>query len=90
MNVFGPAGFAHEAISTEIIDRMLENRFRQAGYDEDFWQYWCSAWTAIGNLEAADFGVDEIARSVKQFGWDTVRYDGHFNAWGIPLCRRAW
>ena len=84
MNVFGSAGFAHEAISTEIIDRMLENRFRQADRDEDFWQYWVSAWTAIGNLEAADFGVDEIARSAKQFGWDAVRYDGHFNAWQDP------
>ena len=83
MNVFGPAGFAHEAISTEIIDRMLENRFGLGG-NEDQWQYWMSAWTAIGNIEAADFGVDEIARSAKQFDWDAVRYDGHFNAWQDP------
>ncbi|MHB9133174.1 MAG: glutamine amidotransferase [Armatimonadota bacterium] len=84
MNVFGPAGFAHEGISEDFIDRMLEGRYRQHGKDEDFWQCWMSAWTAIGNLDAVNFGVDEIARSAKQFEWDAVRYDGHFNAWQDP------
>jgi uncharacterized repeat protein (TIGR01451 family) len=84
MNVFAPAGFAHEVMSVDVLDRMLENRYRRHGRDEDFWQAWISSWTMIGNLDAANFGCDEIARSAKQFGWDGVRYDGHFGAWGNP------
>ncbi len=84
MHVFNTAGFAHEAISVDMIDRMLEGHYRQHGRDEDFWQYWISAWTAIGNMDAANAGVDEIAASAKLLGWDGVRYDGHFNAWRNP------
>ena len=84
MNVFAPAGFAHETISVDILDRMLENRYRQHGRDEDFWQSWISSWTMIGNLDAANFGCDEIVRSAREFGWDGVRYDGHFAAWDNP------
>jgi uncharacterized membrane protein len=71
MNVFNPAGFCHEDISVDVLDRMAEGRW-------DFWQRWISSWTQMGNVDAADFGVDEIARSAKQLGWDGVRYDGHF------------
>lgn len=81
MNVFGPAGFAHEVISVEILDRMLENRYRKHGLHEDYWQMWISCWTAIGNIDAVNYGCDEIARSAKLLGWDGVRYDGHFTVW---------
>ncbi|MCE9603439.1 MAG: glutamine amidotransferase [Planctomycetia bacterium] len=84
MNVFSKAGFAHEAISVDVLDRMLENRYRRHGRDEDFWQSWISSWTLIGNHAATDFGCDEIVRSAKQFGWDGVRYDGHFNYYQNP------
>jgi len=81
MNVFGPAGFAHEVISVEILDRMLENRYRKHGLHEDYWQMWISCWTAIGNIDAVNYGCDEIAISAKMLGWDGVRYDGHFTVW---------
>lgn len=84
MNVYSSAGFCHEAISVDILDRMLENRYRRHGRDEDFWQSWISAWTLMGNLDAANYGCDEIVRSAKQFGWDGVRYDGHFSVWNNP------
>jgi hypothetical protein len=84
MHVFAPAGFAHEDISVDVLDRMAEKRFRRHGFDEDFWQRWISCWTQIGNKEAMDFGTDEIARSAKQFAWDGVRYDGHFSYWQNP------
>lgn len=84
MNVFSKAGFAHEAISVDVLDRMLEGRYRRHGRDEDFWQSWISSWTLIGNQAAIDFGCDEIVRSAKQFGWDGVRYDGHFNYFRNP------
>ncbi len=84
MNVFSPAGFAHEAISVDVLDRMLEGRYRQHGKDEDFWQSWISSWVLMGNLDAANFGCDEIVRSAKMFDWDAVRYDGHFSVWKNP------
>ncbi|HOF88236.1 MAG TPA: hypothetical protein PLZ36_09075, partial [Armatimonadota bacterium] len=84
MHVFAPAGFAHEDISVDVMDRMAEGRFRRHGFDEDFWQRWISCWTQIGNKEAMDFGTDEIVRSAKQFNWDGVRYDGHFSYWNDP------
>lgn len=35
------------------------------------------------NLEAvAQHGGDELVRSAEMFGWDAVRYDGHFMGWG--------
>lgn len=84
MNVFPKAGFAHESLNVDVIDRMLEGRYRRHGKDEDFWQSWISCWTLMGNLDAANFGCDEIARSAKMFGWDAVRYDGHFSVWRNP------
>lgn len=81
MHVFAPAGFAHETISVDVMDRMAEGRFRRHGFNEDFWQCWISCWTQIGNKDAIDFGTDEIVRSAKQFNWDGVRYDGHFSYW---------
>ncbi len=84
MNVFSKAGFCHEDISVDVLDRMAEGRYRKFGYAEDFWQRWISSWTQMGNVDAADYGVDEIARSAKQLGWDGVRYDGHFSCWNNP------
>ncbi len=84
MHVFNPAGFAHESISVDVLDRMLEKRFRRHGRDEDFWQSWISSWIRIGDKAAAEYGCGEIARSANQFGWDGVRYDGHFNCWQNP------
>ena len=69
---------------------MLEHRYRRYGKDEDFWQLWISAWTMLGNLDAADFGCDEIVRSAKMFGWDGVRYDGHFSVGATRPWRPGW
>lgn len=84
MNVFSPAGFCHESMNVDVLDRMMENRYRSHGRDEDFWQSWISCWVLIGNRAAMDFGCDEIARSARQFAWDGVRYDGHFTYWQNP------
>ncbi len=84
MNVFGLFGFAHESCRVDIIDRMLENRYRKHGIHEDFWQSWISCWTHFGDLDAENYGCDEIVRSAKLLGWDGVRYDGHFTWWQDP------
>lgn len=80
-HTFGPSGFCHEFFSVDILDRMREDRYRVHGLDEDFWQEWISVWAMIGNQEAYDLGCDEIIASAKMFGWDGVRYDGHFSFW---------
>jgi len=84
INVFGPFGFAHESCRVDIIDRMLEGRYRKHGIHEDFWQSWISCWTHFGNLDAENYGCDEIVRSARLLGWDGVRYDGHFTWWQDP------
>ena len=84
MNVFGHSGFAHEHIDVDVIDRMLEGRYRRHGRDEDFWQMWISCWTHYGNHATTDYGCDEIADSAKQLGWDGVRYDGAWMVWNDP------
>ena len=84
MNVFGAFGFAHESCRVDIIDRMLEGRYRKHGVHEDFWQSWISCWTHFSNLDAENYGCDEIVRSARLLGWDGVRYDGHFTWWQDP------
>ena len=34
----------------------------------------------MNSREVVDYGADEILRSAKMFGWDGVRFDGHFRA----------
>ncbi len=85
MNIFGHAGFAHESLDVDVIDRMLEGRYRIHGRDEDFWQMWISCWTHYGNHETTFYGCDEIARSAKLLGWNGVRYDGAWEVWGDPV-----
>ncbi len=82
MNISNPAGFCHEDISVDVLDRMAENRY---GHGEGFWSRWISSWTYMGNVDAADFGVEEIDRSARQLGWDGVRYDGHFTFANNPV-----
>lgn len=86
MHVFKPAGFAHEAINVDILDRMLENRYRRHAYDEDEWAFWISAWTLRdSNLALIDFAADEVARSAAMFNWHGVRWDaGWATAHGNP------
>lgn len=84
MNIFGHAGFAHESMDVDVIDRMREGRYRHHGRDEDFWQMWISCWTHFGNHETTFYGSDEIARSARLLGWDGVRYDGAWEVWGDP------
>ncbi len=80
MHVFGHAGFAHEAFDVDVIDRMLEGRYRSHGQDEDFWQMWISCWTHPGNHATTFYGCDEIARSAQLLGWNGVRYDGEWSS----------
>lgn len=84
-HTFGPSGFCHEFFSVDVLDRMRENRYRIHGLDEDFWQEWISVWAMIGNKETYDLGCDEIIASAKMFGWDGVRYDGHFSYWNDDI-----
>ncbi|MHB9024092.1 MAG: COG1470 family protein [Armatimonadota bacterium] len=84
MMTYAPAGWCHEAISVDVMDRMAEGRYARFGRDDWAWQYWISSWTQIANYDAVNFGCDEIVRSGRQLGWDGVRYDGHFTGAGSP------
>jgi len=43
-----------------------------------FWQHWASLWVRFDHGPTVDFGADAIIESAKVFGWDGVRWDGHF------------
>lgn len=72
--------------------------FRRIGYfiergpDVDFldrwrlkdysYRQWQGLWVNSRNSEVPRYGAEEIIRSADMFGWDGVRWDGHFTAWG--------
>ncbi|MBI2191485.1 MAG: hypothetical protein HYU36_05825 [Planctomycetes bacterium] len=81
-HTFSAVGFCHEqACSVDVLDRMREGRYRIHGLDEDHWSSPIYVWTQLGNPDAYEFGSDEIIASAKRFGWDGVRFDGHYTYW---------
>ncbi len=42
------------------------------------WSSWPNAYINLANLEAVDYGINELIGSAKMFGWDGVRFDSHF------------
>jgi uncharacterized membrane protein len=50
---------------------------------------WYSVPVDLRNLEALDWGIDQIAASARHYGWDAVRFDGHYTLRGDDE-RSAW
>jgi uncharacterized membrane protein len=50
---------------------------------------WCSVPVDLRNVEALDWGIDQIADSARHYGWDAVRFDGHSTLRGDDE-RSAW
>jgi uncharacterized membrane protein len=45
---------------------------------EGGWQHWASLWANWSNDDTVRFGAQAIMDSIEMFGWDGVRWDGHF------------
>ena len=68
----GPSrGPVTEATNTFYLERMLYDEFGG-------WQHWASLWTNKAMPETVELGADELIASARMFGWDGVRWDGHF------------
>jgi uncharacterized membrane protein len=64
-------GIGTEAMGTFMLEVMLANEYGG-------WQDWQSIWCNWENEATVDFGADAIIAAVRMFGWDGVRWDGHF------------
>jgi uncharacterized membrane protein len=72
-------GTASEAMSVFYLERMVANDYNlHAPPSEGGWQHWASLWTDWTKKETVEFGAEAIIKSVEMFGWDGVRWDGHF------------
>jgi len=71
-------GPSTEQMSTFLLERMLENDYNFNRPSDGGWRHWASLWTRFDFNPAVDFGADELVRSAEMFGWDGVRWDGHF------------
>jgi len=71
-------GVSSDRIGVFNCERMLRNEHALAGPEEGGWQDWQSAWVNFASDAAVDYGADEIIASARMFGWDGVRWDGHF------------
>ncbi|HPD14065.1 MAG TPA: glutamine amidotransferase [Planctomycetota bacterium] len=74
-----PEGPASEAMSVFYLERMLANDYNLFAKPSDGgWQHWASLWCDWSNPATVEFGAHAIIRSVEMFGWDGIRWDGHF------------
>ncbi|MCX5661906.1 MAG: glutamine amidotransferase [Planctomycetota bacterium] len=77
-------GTANEQYNTYLLERMFTNDYRFPDVPEfRGWQHWMSIWTVDSTMperfaKVCDFGADQLIQSAKTFGWDGVRWDGHF------------
>lgn len=72
-------GFVSEAMNVFFLERMLANGYNAGSPEDGGWQHWASLWTDwTGNTNTVLFGADAMIDSIKSFGWDGVRWDGHF------------
>ncbi|MBM4041362.1 MAG: hypothetical protein FJ290_22910 [Planctomycetes bacterium] len=72
------AGVSSDRIGVFNCERMLRNEHSLSGPEQGGWQDWQSAWVNFASDAAVDLGADEIIASARMFGWDGVRWDGHF------------
>ena len=74
------SGLYSDAFDTFYLDLMVDNRYtlKDGKGGASGWQSWASAWVKNDANSAVDLGAQEIIDSAKMFGWDGVRWDGHF------------
>lgn len=74
-----PEGLPSEAYHVFYLERMLANDYLiHAKPIDGGWQHWASMWMNKLHDGTVDFGADALIASAKMFGWDGVRWDGHF------------
>ncbi|MBI2190560.1 MAG: hypothetical protein HYU36_01080 [Planctomycetes bacterium] len=58
------------------------NTEREAKYMEErvffTFDHWIRLWPDFTQLEVLDYGIDDVLGSIREFGWDGMRFDGHW------------
>lgn len=65
----------------EILDHYNDQEWRKVKGDYGQWG-WFILRPDLRRLDALDHGIDEIIASAKHYGWDSVRFDGHYTIIG--------
>ncbi len=74
-----PEGIPSEAFNVFYLERMLDGDYLlHAKPIDGGWQHWASLWTNWANPRTVTYGAECIIDSVRMFGWDGIRWDGHF------------
>ena len=74
-----PSGPFCEQMNVFYLERMLANGYLlHAKPSEGGWQHWASLWVNWSNPAAVEFGAKAVMDSIEMFGWDGIRWDGHF------------
>ena len=82
----GPGGLPSEAFSVFYLERMLANDYNlHAKPIDGGWQHWASLWTRFDLPLTLQVGTQAIIDSVEMFGWDGIRWDGHFVGYQKPF-----
>lgn len=79
-------GTVSEALSAFYLERMSRGEYAiDAGPNvPKMWQHWASFWVNP-TPESVAFSARETIASAKMFGWDGVRWDGHFSGLMPPF-----
>ena len=74
----GTTGPGCEAMNVFFLERMLANDYSLSSPAEGGWAHWASLWSDWSRDDTVEFGAQAIMNSIEMFGWDGVRWDGHF------------
>ena len=80
-----PRGGIAGSYHVEHLDRWNDEDWRasdeEGGYRSEETR-WYGANVDLRRVDALDYGIDQIVKSVKHYGWDAVRFDGHYTIVG--------
>jgi hypothetical protein len=79
-----PFGGFDGLYDVELLDKWNDESWR-ATYTPPKGQKlpWLTLKPDLRRLDALDWGIDQIVRSVKHYEWDAVRFDGHYSIAGF-------
>ena len=63
-------------------------RFASADFQKRFTRDWYYLYANFTRLDVLDYGIDQLIASSKTFGWDGVRFDGHWSAGNDDMSTR--
>ncbi len=72
----------------EILDRYNDPKWRATLTEEERDVGWFGVKVDLTQMEPLDYGIDQIIASINHYGWDAVRFDGHYTTGFDPVSTR--